>query len=206
MFEWIERSPVGEFMRGSPAVFPIVESLHLIGLALFVGTLLLIDMGLLGLAMRRQPIAQVAAALAPWTWTGFGLLLITGPFMFAAQAAKWHDNPVFWFKMLLLIVATAVQLSVRRKIAAAQPAKLMGAVSLFLWISIGAVGQDDGVRVMRRAQRSRPNLGWWASPSILIFTYVPAPFLAKKGLAGFSTHRFQPVMVCESLASSLSAP
>ena len=88
------------------------------------------------MAMRRQPIAQVATALAPWTWTGFGLLLVTGPFMFAAQAAKWHDNPVFWFKMLLLIVATAVQLSVRRKIAAAQPAKLMGAVSLFLWISM----------------------------------------------------------------------
>jgi hypothetical protein len=134
--EWIERGPMGQFMRSSQVVFPIVESIHLIGMALFVGTLLLIDMGLLGVAMRRQPIAQVAAALAPWTRTGFVLLLVTGPFMFAAQAAKWHDNPVFWFKMLLLIVATAVQWSVRRKIAAEQPAKLMGAVSLFLWISM----------------------------------------------------------------------
>jgi hypothetical protein len=135
-FEWMERSPIGEFIRSSRVLFPIIESIHLIGMALFVGTVLLIDMGLLGVAMRRQPIAQVATALAPWTRTGFVLLLVTGPFMFAAQAAKWHDNPVFWFKMLLLIAATAVQWSLRRKIAKEQPAKLTGAVSLLLWISM----------------------------------------------------------------------
>jgi hypothetical protein len=138
-FEWMERSPVGAFMRGSRIVFPIVESLHLIGLALFVGTLLLIDLGLLGVAMRRQPIQQVAAALAPWTWTGFTLLLLTGPLMFTAQAAKWHDNPVFWIKMLLLMIATIFQLSVRHKISSQlllpASAKLIGAVSLVLWVS-----------------------------------------------------------------------
>ena len=134
-FEWVERSPIGELMRGSKAIFPIVESIHLIGLALFVGTLLLIDMGLLGRAMRRQPVAEVAAALAPWTRTGFVLLLLTGPFMFSAQAAKWHDNPVFWIKMLLLIIATSFQWSVRRRVALEPPAKWIGAVSLVLWIS-----------------------------------------------------------------------
>jgi Family of unknown function (DUF6644) len=132
-FEWIERSAVGEFLRNSRVLFPIIESLHLIGLALFVGTLLLIDMGLLGVAMRRQPVAQVAAALAPWTWSGFALLMVTGPLMFTAQAAKWHDNPVFWFKMLLLIVAAIFQLSVRRRVTEEQPSKLIGAVSLLLW-------------------------------------------------------------------------
>ena len=130
-------------MRSSRVVFPIVESIHLIGLALFVGTLLLIDMGLLGVAMRRQPIAQVAAALAPWTWSGFALLLLTGPFMFTAQAAKWHDNPVFWIKMLLLILATVFQLSVRGPIASREigRAKLIGGTSLVLWISIGILSK-----------------------------------------------------------------
>ncbi len=118
----------------------MVESVHLIGLALFVGTLLLIDMGLLGVAMRRQPVAQVAAALAPWTWSGFALLMLTGPFMFTAQAAKWHDNPLFWIKMLIIIIATVFQLSVRRRIASGDPglrpatAKMIGAISLILWI------------------------------------------------------------------------
>jgi hypothetical protein len=134
-FEWIERSPAGEFMRSSRVVFPIVESVHLIGMALFVGTLLLIDMGLLGLAMRRQPIHQVAAALAPYTWSGFASLIITGPFMFSAQAAKWHDNPIFWIKMMLLILATVLQLSVKRRISTGKPAKTIGAISLILWIS-----------------------------------------------------------------------
>lgn len=129
-------------MRGSPVVFPIFEIIHLIGLALFVGTLLLTDLGLLGIAMRRQPIQQVASALSPWTWRGFAILLITGPFMFTAQAAKWHDNPVFWFKMLFLLIATVFQLSVRRKIVSTDSslhpatAKLIGAVSLILWMSI----------------------------------------------------------------------
>jgi hypothetical protein len=141
-FEWMERSPIGEFMRGSQLIFPIFEIIHLLGLALFVGTLVLTDMGLLGLAMRRQPIHQVVAALAPWTWRGFAILLLTGPFMFTAQAAKWHDNPIFWLKMLLLIIATVFQLSVRRKIASMDlslrpaTAKLIGAVSLILWISL----------------------------------------------------------------------
>jgi hypothetical protein len=142
-FEWMERSPAGQFMRSSRIVFPIVESVHLIGLALFVGTLLLIDLGLLGVAMRRQPIAQVAAALAPWTWSGFVLLLVTGPFMFTAQAAKWHDNPIFWVKMLLLMIATIFQLSVRRPIASREMAgaKLIGATSLVLWIGIGILSK-----------------------------------------------------------------
>ena len=140
-FEWLERSPVGDFMRSSRVVFPIFESIHLIGLALFVGTLLLTDLGLLGLAMRRQPIHQVAAALAPWTWRGFALLMLTGPFMFTAQAAKWHDNPVFWIKMALLIIAVIFQLSVRRRVTAEQPAKLIGAVSLMLWVTIGLLSK-----------------------------------------------------------------
>ncbi|MGA2881675.1 MAG: DUF6644 family protein [Bryobacteraceae bacterium] len=141
VFEWIERSPIGDFMRSSRVIFPIVESLHLIGLALFVGTLLLIDLGLLGVAMRRQPIHQVAAALAPWTWSGFALLMLTGPIMFTAQAAKWHDNPLFWLKVLLLIVATLFQLAVHRKITSEQPPKLVGAISLVLWICVALSGK-----------------------------------------------------------------
>jgi hypothetical protein len=139
-FEWIQRSPVGDFMQSSRLIFPIVEIVHLIGLALFVGTLLLIDLGLLGIAMRRQPVHEVAAALAPWTWSGFALLMLTGPFMFAAQAAKWHDNPVFWFKMLSLILASVFQLAVHGRIKAAPglrpaAAKWVGAVSLIGWFS-----------------------------------------------------------------------
>jgi hypothetical protein len=146
-FEWIEHSAAGELLRSSRVLFPIVEIVHLIGLALFVGTLLLIDMGLLGWAMRRQPIYQVAAELAPWTWSGYAVLMLTGPFMFTAQAAKWHDNPVFWIKMLLLVIATVFQLSVRRQITSESlslrpsTAKLIGAVSLTLWISTGLLSK-----------------------------------------------------------------
>jgi hypothetical protein len=147
LFEWMERSPVGDFMRGSRVVFPIFESVHLIGLALFAGTLMLIDLGLLGVAMRRQPIQETAAALAPWTRSGFALLMLTGPLMFTAQAAKWHDNPIFWIKIPLLMLAAVFQWSVRGSITRVDPplvpykAKLIGATSLILWISTGLLSK-----------------------------------------------------------------
>ena len=108
-FEWIERSPVGEFMRSSRVVFPIVESIHLIGLALFVGTLLLIDMGLLGIAHAPPTRPTGGCRVGALDLERIRLMMLTGPFMFTAQAAKWHDNPVFWIKMLLLIIATVFQ-------------------------------------------------------------------------------------------------
>src|ERR1700689_5454033 len=140
VFAWIEQTPVAEVLRNSRVLFPLVESVHLVGLALFAGPLFLINMGLLGLAMRRQPVAQFAAALLPWTRIGIALLIVTGPLMFAAQATKWHDNPVFWFKMALLAVASAFQWSVHPKVMSENawrplPAKFIGGVSLLLWIS-----------------------------------------------------------------------
>jgi hypothetical protein len=140
-FVWIESTPVAQLLRNSRVLFPIVEIIHLIGLALFAGPLFLINLGLLGLAMRRQPVAQFARALLPWTRSGIVLLLVTGPLMFAAQATKWYDNPVFWFKMALLTVAFVFQCIVHPKIMSEHaprplPAKLIGAVSLLLWISI----------------------------------------------------------------------
>jgi hypothetical protein len=140
-FVWIEQTPVAQLLRNSRVLFPLVESVHLVGLALFAGTLFLINMALLGLAMRRQPVAQFASALLPWTRCGIALLLVTGPLMFAAQATKWYGNPIFWFKMALLAVAIAFQWSVHRKVISENaalrplPAKLIGGVSLLLWIS-----------------------------------------------------------------------
>src|SRR5271163_2236885 len=122
LFVLIERTPLAEALRNSRVLFPIVESIHLVGLALFAGPLFLINLGLLGVAMRRQPIARVAAALSSWIRAGLVMLLLTGPCMFAAQAAKWYSNPVFWFKMSLVALAMAFQWSVHRKVIAEGPA------------------------------------------------------------------------------------
>ena len=139
-FVWIENTAVAHLLRNSRVLFPLVECVHLVGLALFVGPLFLINLALLGLAMRRQPVAEFARALLPCTRSGIMLLLVTGPLMFAAQATKWYDNPVFWFKMALLTVAVVFQSLVHRKILSENallplPAKLIGSVSLLLWIS-----------------------------------------------------------------------
>jgi hypothetical protein len=139
-FVWIEQTPVAEALRSSRVLFPLVEITHLVGLALFAGPLFLINMALLGRAMRRQPVAEFARELLPWTRSGIALLLVTGPLMFTAQATKWYGNPVFWFKMALLMMALAFQWRVHRRVLSENalrplPAKLIGGVSLLLWIS-----------------------------------------------------------------------
>jgi hypothetical protein len=139
-FVWIENTQVAHLLRNSRVLFPMIEIIHLIGLALFAGPLFLINLGLLGVAMRRQPVAEFARALSPSTRSGIVLLLVTGPLMFAAQATKWYDNPIFWFKMALLTVAVVFQCLVHPKIMSEKAplplsAKLIGTVSLLLWIS-----------------------------------------------------------------------
>ena len=93
-------------MNGPEWAFPIVESLHFMGLALSIGTIAIVDLRLLGLGMRRQTASQLAADLDRWTWSGFAVMLITGPLMFSADAVAYHNNPAFQFKMTCLLVGS----------------------------------------------------------------------------------------------------
>src|SRR5260370_31786548 len=104
-FEWLTTSPLANFMNGPEWAFPIVESLHFMGLALSIGTIAIVDLRLLGLGMRRQTASQLAADLDPWTRAGFAVMLISGPLMFSADAVSYHYNPAFQFNMTCLVLA-----------------------------------------------------------------------------------------------------
>src|SRR5690349_1958687 len=99
-FQWLNASAVANAMNGPEWAFPVVESLHFVGFAFSIGTIAIVDLRLLGLAMRRQSPAELAADLDPWTNLGFALMLITGPLMFSADAVMYPYNPSFQFKMM----------------------------------------------------------------------------------------------------------
>jgi hypothetical protein len=144
-FEWLTGSPWARAMNGPEWAFPVVQSLHFIGFAFSIGTIAIVDLRLLGLAMRGQTACELAADVDRWTWTGFALMLITGPLMFSADAVAYHNNPSFQFKMICFSLALLFHFTLHRK--ATRPevppaaAKLAGGLSLLLWTAVVAGGR-----------------------------------------------------------------
>jgi succinate dehydrogenase hydrophobic anchor subunit len=149
---WIESTPLGVTMNTSHVVFPVVLIAHIIGLTLFIGTILIADLNLLGIGMRRQPVSGIARQLLPVTVAGLAVALISGPVLFVPQAVKCYESPFFRIKMLLLLLALAFHFTIHRRATAqdeprstAVSRKLIACVSLMLWVSVGVAGQAIGL-------------------------------------------------------------
>lgn len=149
-FEWCEASAFGQLVRTSVWLFPVIESVHLLGLSALGGTVLLLDLRLLGAGLTKQPIAAVEAAVHPWLLASVALMLVTGIPLFMSEAIKCYNNPSFWLKMGVLPIALLYALTVRRRVAA-RPARdtsaltrLVATGSLLLWFTVAAAGRWIG--------------------------------------------------------------
>ncbi|SRR5581483_3917343 len=103
-------------------IFPVVESLHVMGLAAFVGTTILEDLRTLNV------IRWNGASLKPWSHSGLAALILTGLAMFFSDAARYLHNPAFQVKLAILAVALAVHFTLRRS-----GTRFGAVVSLILW-------------------------------------------------------------------------
>ena len=124
-------------------VFPVVESIHICGFALLVGTVLILDMRLLGVFFKRQTVSQLARQLAPWIWTGIAIVLTTGPYLFSSDPGDYLQVPAFRIKMMLLTLALLFHFTVMRKATAPSRdsaplgwRKPAACLSLALWLSV----------------------------------------------------------------------
>ena len=151
--EWVQYSPLLTAMRSSQWLFPIIASIHLMGLALTGGAVLVVDLRLLGLGLRRQPVAQVARDAGRWLLVGLVVLLPTGILQFMCFAAtKYYYLTAFWVKMAALSLALVFTFAVRRKVAMADDmrespvwSKLVAVVSLSLWSIVAIAGRLIGL-------------------------------------------------------------
>ena len=153
--KWLEQTSVAAAVRESLWLFPAIETVHLFGIILLVGSTVAFDLRLLDFALREQRVSKLASRLLPWAWVGFALQVMTGSLLFASEATKCYGNPAFRIKMLLLLLAGANALvfhvaSFRRVTvwdnASASPigAKFAGALSILLWFGIVAAGRWIG--------------------------------------------------------------
>ncbi len=150
VFEWMETTPMGVVGKTWGAVFALVQTGHLLAMALLGGAVLAGDGRLLGLIFADQPLQQVQAQCQKiWLW-GLVLVVLSGVFMACGVALKVYYLEVFWYKMLALAVGVLFQFFVRRPLvnhyAAVSPAalRLVAVASLMIWFSVAATGRWIG--------------------------------------------------------------
>jgi hypothetical protein len=149
-FKWCDGTAVGQAVRDSRFLFPIIESLHLFALTVLLGTVLVLNLRLLGAGMPKQPMPLVARALAPLTSWSLLAMLITGFLLFCSEALKCYDNPPFLMKMVVLLLAIVFHWVVFRPTvnAPAEPGRprriATAAGSLFLWFGVAIAGRAIG--------------------------------------------------------------
>jgi len=151
LFQWCENSVVGETIRNSSWLFPVIESVHLLGLAVIGGAVLMVDMRLCGFGLRSQPVAQLAADAQRWLIASLLVMLTTGALLFSSEAIKCYYHEAFWVKMTSLLLAVVFTFTVRRKVALADESsirpgwrKLVALVSVILWSGVGIGGRWIG--------------------------------------------------------------
>jgi hypothetical protein len=148
VYDW----PPATALRESDDVFPLIETVHVLAICLIVGTVVTVDLRLLGLIMREQPVTQIARTLLPLTWYGFALMFVTGVPLFAAESLELYSNPAFRLKLVLLVIAGCNALLFHRTVYRSVDAwdkhtntplgvKAFASVSILLWSGIVVAGR-----------------------------------------------------------------
>jgi len=143
---------MAEFIKQS-WLFPVIQSVHIIGLTMLVGTIFLVDLRLLEIGMKRHDVSDLASRLSPFTSGGLLTVLVTGPLMFGSDLSRYLNNPAFLLKMGLLVVALAAHFTLHRRVVrdGAHRQKLAAVLSLILWSSVVLAGRaiaDFDIRVV----------------------------------------------------------
>jgi len=149
---WLARTSVAAFVRHSPWAWAVLEIVHLLGLSMLLGTVGLFDLRLMGYANQIPP--KALHHLVPVGIAAFLINLASGSLFFIASPGFYIGNIAFEFKLVLLTCAAinvaAFYLVVRRPVLALEaggrtplPARIIGGISLFIWISVLVAGRME---------------------------------------------------------------
>ena len=150
--EWLELQRASTALRESLYMYPLLESVHVWALTLFVGLVAILDLRLLGVALRRVPVSDVQKRLFPWTMAGFAIMFATGLLLFYAIPIRTYHS--VWFRAKVIFLALAAlnawlfHTGIYRRVAEWDLATLIprraraaGLVSLILWTGVIFLGR-----------------------------------------------------------------
>jgi hypothetical protein len=150
-FKWVNNTWVGQTINDSKWLFPAIEGIHIVALALLFGAVIVLNLRLSGLLMRNRSLPKLAEELAPWTLCSLVVILVTGALLFASTAIRsFHSGP-FRIKIVLLVAAIAFHYTISGRLAQREdsllpslPRKAAGVTAIVLWVSVGFAGRAIG--------------------------------------------------------------
>jgi hypothetical protein len=148
---WLESTKLSDAMI-YPWVWPTVEVFHFVGLTLLLGTIIPLDLRMLGMA-KQLPLGPLHQLVLPWAFAGFGISLTTGTLLVVGMATAYVGNMAFYLKLLAILLggvnALVFYLTVSREVESLGPgddapplAKVIAGSSLFLWLSVITFGRS----------------------------------------------------------------
>lgn len=122
-------------------MYASVSVIHYLTMFWFIGSIAVVDLRVMGVAAKKRNLAELAAQVFPWAWTGMVLAIVSGFFMFAADAGDWAPDPVFHVKLLMITLSVVATIIVQRGSPKwsqlseiPTSAKIIALVCLLLWI------------------------------------------------------------------------
>lgn len=149
---WLEETPVSLTIQTTSWIVPAVQTVHILAIAAVMSSVLMIDLRLLGILGRDQPLARVSKRFLPVIWWTLPVLLATGILMIIGEPVRSLESPVFQLKMALLVAAMIVTLSYQvplgrdpsfwdLSIGRRGGARIIAVLSLLLWAGIVFAGR-----------------------------------------------------------------
>jgi hypothetical protein len=160
MLEWLQSTGVAIQIRDGLYTFPVLESVHVVGLALVFGTIAILDLRLLGVASTNRAVSRIMADLLKWTWAAFAITALTGGLMFSTNAVVYFHNTWFRAKMILLVLAAVnmavFELTARKTMpqwdtqrSTPPIARAVATISLIIWVGVIVAGRVIGFTATR---------------------------------------------------------
>lgn len=147
-FAAVEASALGSTIKESLWLFPAIEAVHLLALALLGGAILMLNLRLLGVGLSAQSVSEVEREARPWLMAALITMLVTGGLIGTSEALKLYDKPAFWVKMAalltVLVFTFVLQLPLARREVSGLAAKALAVVSLGLWLTVALAGRWIG--------------------------------------------------------------
>lgn len=155
LISYFENSGLADNIRENDVLFPLIESVHVVAICLVVGSILVVDLRLLGLASVHRSVSRVTSGILPLTWSAFAIAVTSGFLLFISNATKYLGNGYFVAK-IFLICAAGLNMAIFHGISAKDlpqwekekwlplPARLAGGLSILLWVSVVTCGRWIG--------------------------------------------------------------
>lgn len=149
-FKWIDSTSLNKFINDSNWLFPAIEGVHIVALALLFGGVILLNLRMLNVLMKGRPLPRLLRELQPWTLWSLAVILSSGLLLFTAEAVKSFYSTPFRIKIVVLVLAIVFHFGVSSKLMrqddAARPAwsKVAAVLAIAMWITVGFAGRAIG--------------------------------------------------------------